>query len=117
MLTLTLVQSVINALVLIITLPLNIFHLLAIFNSDIGVVATWMIGLAKFVISIILIFAGNLIVKAFSRRREFAADNLAARLINPKAMIAALTHLQDEENCVNQNPAFSATVPLKLVAH
>ncbi len=114
MLTLTLVQSVINALVLIITLPLNIFHLLAIFNSDIGIVATWVIGLAKFIISVILIFAGNLVVKAFSRRREFAADNLAARLINSEAMIAALTHLQEEESSVNQNPALRAYSAFKI---
>lgn len=95
MLTLTLIQSVVNALVLLITIPLNVFKLLALFSDDVGAIEYMIISFVKFVVSSICLFLGNLVVKAFSRRREFQADRLAATLIDKDSMIHALESLKD----------------------
>ena len=96
MITLSIVQGVINAIVLLITIPLSFIKLAALFSEDVGALAFWIIALVKMVITAIALFLGNLVVKAFSRRREFEADALAAQLVDKESMIGALKLLSRE---------------------
>ena len=56
----------------------------------------WIISACTWIITSIVLFLGNLVVMAFSRKREFDADALAARLIDPRSMIHALQVLGTE---------------------
>jgi heat shock protein HtpX len=96
MLILSLVQSVVNAIALLITIPLRIFKVIAIFSDEIGVLMYWIISICSWILTSIVFVLGNLVVLAFSRKREFAADALAAQLIDPDSMIHALQVLSTE---------------------
>lgn len=96
MLTLALVQSVVNAVILLITLPMNLLKIAALLNENVGVLGYWLISIAKIVATVVLVFLGNLVVKAFSRHREFQADKLAASLVSKDYMIQALSTLKED---------------------
>ncbi len=96
MLTLTVVQSVVNAIALIITIPLWIVKALAFFSEEVGVLMYWLISIVSWLITAVVLCLGNLVVLAFSRKREYEADALAARLLDPGAMIHALQTLGTE---------------------
>jgi heat shock protein HtpX len=100
MITMALVQSVVNSIIYLITLPLTLIKWAAFFSDQVSAGAYWFIVIARFVCTIILLFLGSLVVKAFSRRREFKADQLAATLLAPSAMIHALEHLRHEKPVV-----------------
>lgn len=69
----------------------------------------FVITIVKFLISLILIFLGSLVVKAFSRRREFAADKLAGELIDRESMIYALESLKGgNPRIVKEQEAYAA---------
>ncbi len=96
MVTLGLVQAVVNSLVVLVTIPLQIVKLAALFSDKVGVVTYWMIAIVKWAVTVLLTFLGSLIVMFFSRHREFAADANAAQLTSPEAMIGALTILHGD---------------------
>lgn len=96
MITLALVQSVVNAVVYLITIPLSVIRLIALFDANIGVLAFWLISVIRFLLTLFLLFLGSLVVKSFSRRREFKADALAAKLLDRDAMIVALETLAND---------------------
>lgn len=109
MITMTLLQSVINAIVLLITLPLSVFRLAAFFSDKISVFGYWLISLVKIIVTSILLFLGNLVVKAFSRHREFKADELAGQLTDNTYMINALKFLStDTISFPNEQKAYAA---------
>jgi heat shock protein HtpX len=56
----------------------------------------WLISIAKFIITLFLLFLSSLVVKAFSRRREYHADKLPSLLINKKSKIYPLNCLKEE---------------------
>lgn len=93
MITMTIIQSVINSVVMVITLPLSAIKIIALFSEEVGVLGYWLISIIRAIIASILMFLGNLVVKSFSRRREFKADALACKLCNKEQMISALYHL------------------------
>ncbi len=94
MVTLALVQSVINTVIYIITIPLWLIKWTAFFSDQVSALAFWLITIAKFLITVFLVFLGSLVAKAFSRHREFKADQLAAQLVDPQSMIHALESLR-----------------------
>ena len=96
MLTLSLVQSVVNAVTLLITIPLWCIKAVAFFSDEVSVLMYWVINACSWIITAILLFLGNLVVMAFSRKREYAADELASRLIDADSMIHALEVLGSE---------------------
>ena len=96
MVTLTMIQAVVNSIVLIITAPLSVIRILAFFSDDIDVLTFWVISAAKVIITIAFVFIGSLVVKAFSRKREFLADYGAASLTDKATMIHALAALQQD---------------------
>jgi len=96
MITLTLVQSVVNTIINLITIPLKLVNIVAIFDRNVGAVVTVIVILFRLILTAILIFLGSLVLKAFSRHREFKADALAAKLLDKDAMITALEHLSHD---------------------
>ncbi|THF77545.1 zinc metalloprotease HtpX [Cohnella fermenti] len=110
MVTLSLVQSVVNTIVLLCTLPLRVLGWLAFWLADRN--GEWVYGLitaARWLITVFLVFLGSLAVKAFSRRREFEADRLAGELIDREAMVHALDSLRSRAPIVlRSQKAFAA---------
>lgn len=96
MVTLALVQSVVNTIVNLITIPLRFINIVAVFDQNIGDAVKWMFTIFRWVLTILLLFFGSLVVRAFSRHREFKADALAARLLDKEAMIGALEALSHD---------------------
>ena len=94
MLSMTLIQSAVNAIVTLVNL--GIFLLLD--DDDDGVMGRISATVIRWVIVSVFMFLGNLFVLWFSRRREFAADKLAAKLIDGSAMIGALNFLKCDDN-------------------
>jgi heat shock protein HtpX len=109
MITMALVQSVVNSVIYLITLPLTFIKWAAFFSDQVSAGAFWFIVFVRFVCTVILLFLGSLVVKSFSRRREFKADQLAASLLAPSAMIHALEQLRHEKPVVlKTQKAFAA---------
>ncbi|BCR03555.1 protease HtpX [Desulfuromonas versatilis] len=94
MLTMSIVQGVVNALVLLVSIPLTAFKWLSFFSDDVDWITFLIISAIKFVVVTIFMFLGNLVVKAFSRKREFEADRLASELLDKDSMVHALKSLE-----------------------
>lgn len=114
MITLSIVQAVTNAIVLFISIPLSIIKLGALINENTSWIEVAVIGFVKFVIVSIMLFLGNLVVKAFSRKREFEADKLAAELLDPESMIKALTTLKGDEGVHEVDKSLAAYSAMKI---
>lgn len=96
MLLISIVQGAVNALALIITIPLTMVEWIAAFSVEVGLLMFWLIQLVRFLVTGMLLFLGSLVVMAFSRHREYRADELAARLLDKGAMVHALELLGRE---------------------
>jgi len=92
MVTMTLLQGVLNAAVLLLARVIGVAVDRAVFNTRRGVGLGY--HLTRMVLQLVLGILASMIVMAFSRRREFAADASAARYLgSPTDMIAALQRL------------------------
>ena len=93
MITLALIQGVVNAFVMFFARIIGNFVDKAVFKNENGP------GIAFFVTTIIaeivLGILASTIVAWFSRRREFRADQAGAELVSPQAMAAALMRLKE----------------------
>ena len=102
MITLALIQGVINAFVMFLARIVGFVVDRVVLKNEQG------LGIGYFVTTIvteiILAFLASMIVFWFSRRREFVADEAGARLGSRQGMIAALQRLQRESNVPNQMP-------------
>jgi heat shock protein HtpX len=105
MVTMTLLQGVINAFVLF-------FARIAAFAVRMAVPArvAWVAGLAtRIVLEIALGILGSLVTAWFSRQREFRADAASARLSSRDGMIGALRRLMTTEDLIDTaKPALAA---------
>jgi len=103
MVTLALVQGVVNAFVMFFSRIIGNFVDRVVFKNEEGP------GIAYYVTSIIadivLGILASIIVMAFSRYREFRADEAGANLAGRAAMISALRALQREHEMPDQMPA------------
>lgn len=97
MMMLTLIQAVVNTVVLAVTLPLRAIQLVAYFDDRVGNAAYAMITLFKIVGLICTALLGALVVNWFSRQREYRADAGAARLVGTAPMIKALRVLAADD--------------------
>ena len=97
MLISTLVQSTLNVFIYLITVPLLILHIIAFFSDELDEVCFLIIWWIRDFVRMILLFLGDLIGNIFSRQREFEADRLAAALVSPDSMIAALKTFQQAD--------------------
>lgn len=95
MVTLALVQGVVNTFVMFFARIIGNFVDKVIFKNEQGQ------GMAYYVATIfaelVLGFLASSIVMWFSRKREFRADEAGARLAGTGAMISALQHLRSEQ--------------------
>lgn len=94
MLTMTLMQSVVNTVIMLIDLAL---YFMMDDRRD-GVIAYLLKLVVRLVVVGFLMFLGNLLLLWFSRHREFKADKLAAELVKADAMVKALETLGNDEN-------------------
>lgn len=94
MITLTLIQGVVNAFVMFFARIIGSFVDRAIFKSESGRGIGFFI--TTFIAEIILGILASTIVYWFSRRREYRADIAGAELVNPAAMVSALARLKAE---------------------
>ncbi len=107
MITLTLIQGVVNTFVIFFSRILGHFIDRVIFKNERGFGMGYYIG--SFVGQIVFSLLANIIVAWFSRRREFKADAGGARLASRTKMINALHALQqghDPEPLPNEMAAF-----------
>ena len=92
MVTLTLIQGVVNTFVVFLSRVVGFFVDKAIFRTERGVGPGFFI--ASLVAQIVLGILASMIVAWFSRRREFRADRGSAELLgSPRPMMAALATL------------------------
>ncbi|MDR2337070.1 MAG: protease HtpX [Deltaproteobacteria bacterium] len=91
MVTMTLLQGVINAFVMVLS---RLLAQVIMRNSDRRGETTWLVVLLQIMLSIL----GSLVVCWFSRQREYRADKGSADLAGRQKMIAALRALQKTVN-------------------
>ena len=95
MVLLTMIEASVRALVYIIQIPLFLIQF-AIRDDE---KYAWLMRLLtiafQFFVYKVSMFLGNLLLKFFSRKREFKADSLASKLLNKEAMISALKKLKE----------------------
>lgn len=102
MVTLSLIQGVVNTFVMFFARIFGNFVDKVIFKNEEGVGIAYYI--ATFVAEIILGILASIIVMWFSRQREFRADEAGANLAGTGAMIAALRRLQVESGIPVEMP-------------
>ncbi|WP_197470002.1 MULTISPECIES: protease HtpX [unclassified Oleiphilus] len=103
MITLTLIQGVVNAFVMFFARIIGSFVDRAVFKNDNGHGMGFFI--ATFIAEMILGVLASTIVFWFSRRREYRADIAGAELVNPAAMVSALARLQAEYDKPSEMPS------------
>lgn len=102
MITLALIQGVVNAFVMFFARIIGNFVDKAILKNEGGPGIGFFI--ATFVSEMILGILASTIVFWFSRRREFRADQSGAELVSPQAMISALQALQADYGKPSEMP-------------
>ena len=95
MITLTLIQGVVNAFVFVLARVIGHTVDRVVFRNQHGYGLGYFI--ATIVAQIVLTILASIIVMWFSRRREFRADAYSANLVGPSAMVAALERLRSEQ--------------------
>jgi heat shock protein HtpX len=95
MVTLTLIQGVVNTFVIFLSRVIGFVVDRAIFRTQRGTGPGFWI--TAIVMQILLGILASMIVMWFSRRREYAADRGSARLVGAPAMISALERLRSDQ--------------------
>ena len=104
MVTMALVQGVVNAFVMFFARIIGNFVDRNVFNNQ-GDRPGIAYFITSMVMDIVLGIAASAIVMWFSRLREYRADEAGARLAGKPAMISALLRLQQEQELPDQMPA------------
>ncbi len=96
MVTLTLVQGVVNSFALFLSRLLAYAISIALSRGDDRetTLSPFTYGMLSLVFDMIFTLLGSILVATFSRWREYRADHGGARLVGPQQMIAALRKLQ-----------------------
>ena len=104
MVTLALVQGVVNAFVMFFARIVGDFIDRKVFGREEGEAPGWSYFLITIVLDIVFGILASAIVMWFSRYREYRADEAGARLAGKEAMISALLRLQAESEMPDQMP-------------
>lgn len=110
------VQGAVNMVVITLSAPLFFIDWITRLvwdGSFASTIISWIIKCLRWVGVVILMFLGNLVVKKFSRQREFRADQLASMLVDRNSMVSALSALTHENNV---NPPASASLAAFMIA-
>ena len=100
MVTMTLLQGVVNAFVMFIARVIGFFVSQSVEEEK----RSWVQFLVVFVCEIVLGILGMLVVAAFSRAREFRADKGGANYSSKNDMISALKKLKETIEIQEENP-------------
>ncbi len=114
MIILSLVQAVVNTITLIITIPLWLLHIFSVFGEGASVAVTLLIWVVRIIVAAVLMFLGIMVVNFFSRKREFAADKLAAELLSKQYIINALKRLQAANDEIDGDKAHVRLSAMKI---
>ncbi|MDR1911123.1 MAG: protease HtpX [Helicobacteraceae bacterium] len=102
MITLTLIQGVINTFVMFLARVIGYVVDRVVLKNEEGRGFGYVVTVVA--CEIVLSILASIIVMWFSRKREYAADEGAAYLAGAPSMIAALAHLQRESEMPNEMP-------------
>ena len=102
MVTMTLLQGVINAFVMFLARVVAFFVSRFLVKSEKEESSPFVYYITVFALEIVFMILGSLVVAAFSRRREYRADAGGARLCGPESMISALQALK-KNMAINDN--------------
>ncbi|MCC6127924.1 MAG: protease HtpX, partial [Chlamydiae bacterium] len=111
MVTMTLLQGVVNAFVMFLARVLAYAASGLGRNRESGSGSIMSYVLFTYLFEILFMILGSLVIAAYSRFREFRADAGGARLTSKEAMISALQALQQVQNMKDpkaDNPAMAA---------
>ena len=114
MLAMTLLQGVVNTFVLIAILPIQFGRIFNYLSDRYSFGFEIMAVILKFFVAAVLTFVGSLFVKAFSRKREYRADAMAARLVSPEHMKSALERLATSATTEKLSQAQAAFAAFKI---
>lgn len=115
MITMSICQSVINSIVLLISIPLRIFSFMAANSKQEHAHGqSVMINVFRAIAVAILLFLGNLVTKFYSRKREHEADLMASRLVGKDSMIKALERLSVGVPNVVEHPEDAKYAMMKI---
>jgi heat shock protein HtpX len=109
MVTMTLLQGVVNAIVMFVARVIGFFASQAVEEEK----RSWVQFIIVFICEIALGMLGMLVVAAFSRAREFRADKGGATYSSRNDMISALKKLQETIEIQEENPQ-SSLATLKI---
>ena len=112
MVTMTLVQGVVNAFVLFLSRVLAFFIVQLLRGRDSGGSSHMMRFAITMVLQILLSILGSFVVAAFSRWREFRADRGGAQLAGAPAMISALESLRRSSQMVDTSKEAYASLKI-----
>jgi heat shock protein HtpX len=108
MVTMTLIQGIVNAFVMFLARVIGFFVSQQVKEEN----RRWVNFLVVMALEILLSFLGMMIVAFFSRSREFRADAGSARLAGREKMIAALERLQRTYEPVDSHDRAMATLKI-----
>lgn len=111
MVTMTLVQGVINAFVMFFA-RIAAFALSNVLQGDDEEKSPWMQMGLVFLFDILFSILGSIVVNYFSRLREFKADSGAAKIAGKDKMIAALERLKNNVAMVDQSDKAFASMKI-----
>lgn len=109
MVTMTLVQGVVNAFVMFLARVIGFFASQFVSEDKRGIVQFGIVIVCEIALGIL----GMIVVSAFSRRREYRADRGGASLASPQSMISALERLKVNYQ-IPQTQEQSAIASLKI---
>ncbi len=112
MLTMTLLQGLVNAAVLIVDLAISMSDWYGEVRERSGCLA----GVIRFIVVNILMLGGDLVLLCFSRHREFEADETAARLAGVENMIKALQQLEGDADAGTRTRPGDPTAAMMIAA-
>ena len=102
MVTLALVQGVVNTFVIFLARVVGFFVDRVVLKNERGLGIGYYV--TSFIMDILLGFIAMMIVSWFSRQREYRADAAGARLADRRSMIGALQRIKAEYEVPNQMP-------------
>lgn len=111
MVAMTMLQGFIRTFILAAILPIFIMSVANRFFDKYSWKTEIFLMFVKFCVAAVLTFFGGLVVKHFSRRREYRADAVAALLVGPEHMKAALNRLsaapEEAQRVTHERDAFA----------
>jgi heat shock protein HtpX len=119
MVTLTLLQGVVNAFVMFLARVISFAIAQALRDRDErGNGVSYLVqSLITFVLEIVFMILGSMVVAAFSRWREYRADAGGARLAGRESMVGALRKLQATYEIVDPEAAQPSMAAMKISGH